>query len=46
MTKQLNLKISKKLLDEVELYSGEFGYNNAQELIREAIRGKNYGSNC
>lgn len=44
LTKQLNLKISKKLLDEVELYSGEFGYNNAQELIREAIRDKIYGS--
>ncbi len=44
LTKQLNLKISKKLLDEVELYSREFGYNNAQELIREAIRDKIYGS--
>lgn len=42
LTRQLNLKISKKLLDEVELYSNEFGYNNAQELIREAIRDKIY----
>ena len=43
-TKQLNLKISSKLISEVEIYSEEFGYNNAQELIREAIRDKIYGS--
>ena len=44
VTKQLNLKISTKLMDEVDLYSEEFGYTNAQELIREAIRDKIYGS--
>jgi hypothetical protein len=43
-TKQLNLKISSKLIEEVEIYSKEFGYNNAQEVIREAIRDKVFGS--
>jgi hypothetical protein len=43
-TKQLNLKLSNKLMNEIDLYLNEFGYNNAQELIREAIRDKIYGS--
>lgn len=43
-TKQLNLKISNNLMEKIEVYSEEFGYNNAQELIREAIRDKIFGS--
>ena len=43
-TRQLNLKLSKKLVDHLEIYANSFGYSNIQELIREAIRDKLFGS--
>jgi len=44
-TKQLNLKMSKNLLDAAERYAKEFGYRNVQELAAESIREKIFEKN-
>lgn len=39
-TKQINLKISKYLLEAAERYAKHFGYRNIQEFIADSMREK------
>ncbi len=44
-TKQLNVKLSKNLLEAAESYAKNFGYRNVQELIGESVREKVFEDN-
>ncbi len=44
-TKQLNVKISKNLLEAAKSYSELYGYRNIQELIAESMREKIFEKN-
>jgi len=44
-TKQINLKISKNLLEAAESYAQQYGYRNIQELISESMREKIFENN-
>ena len=44
-TKQINLKISKNLLEAAESYAKQYGYKNIQELISESMREKIFERN-
>ena len=44
-TKQINLKISKNLLEAAESYAQQYGYRNLQELISESMREKIFEKN-
>ena len=44
-TKQINLKLSKNLLEAVQRYSENFGYRNIQELTAECLRQKIFAEN-
>jgi hypothetical protein len=39
-TKQINLKLSKNLIEAAKIYSDSYGYKNIQELIAESMREK------
>ena len=41
-TKQLNLKISKKLYGAAESFAQSYGYRNVQELVSDSLREKIY----
>ncbi len=44
-TEQINLKISKELLEAAQKYVKNFGYRNVQELAAESIREKVFENN-
>lgn len=44
-TKQVNLKISRNLLEAAESYVKQFGYRNIQELMAESMREKIFEKN-
>jgi hypothetical protein len=44
-TKQINLKLSKDLLEVAERYAKNFGYRNVQELAAESMREKVFERN-
>ena len=39
-TEQINLKLSRELLEAAQSYAKNFGYRNVQELAAESIREK------
>lgn len=41
-TKQINVKIPKKLYTSAESFAQNYGYGNLQELIRDSLREKVY----
>jgi hypothetical protein len=44
-TKQINLKISKELLEAATRYADHYGYRNVQELAAESMRNKIFDDN-
>jgi len=44
-TEQINLKISKELLEAAQRYARNFGYRNIQELAAESMREKIFEKN-
>ena len=44
-TKQINLKLSKSLLEAAQSYARNFGYRNIQELASESLREKVFEQN-
>ena len=44
-TKQINLKLSKDLLEAAENYVKSYGYRNVQELVAESMREKIFEKN-
>lgn len=44
-TEQINLKISKELMDAAKNYVKNFGYRNVQELVAESMRQKIFENN-
>jgi len=44
-TKQINLKLTKNLLEAAESYARQYGYRNIQELISESMREKIFEKN-
>lgn len=44
-TKQINLKLSKNLLEAAESYAKSYGYRNVQELVAESVREKIFEKN-
>lgn len=44
-TEQINLKLSKELLDAAQSYVKNFGYRNVQELAAESMREKIFEKN-
>lgn len=43
MNTQLNIRLSKNMLEIAQDYSDKFGYSNIQELVKEALREKIFG---
>jgi len=44
-TEQINLKLSRKLLEAAQRYAKNFGYRNVQELAAESMREKIFEKN-
>ncbi len=44
-TEQINLKLSKELLEAAQRYAKNFGYRNVQELVAESMREKVFEKN-
>ncbi|OVE74808.1 hypothetical protein BVX95_01045 [archaeon D22] len=44
MSTQISLKLSDKMFNEAKKYADQYGYDNLQDLIRETLREKIFGS--